>query len=82
MRGDVYNVYGESLIRCIVKGTYIVCGCMLEMPRKRAIGRLRPKSSKIINKNSCFESVFDSVWKSDFPVAEVIAITSRVVLAT
>ena len=37
------------------------------MPRKRAIGRLRSKSSRIINRNCCFEAVFDSVWKSDFP---------------
>ena len=55
----------------MVQCTYIVCGslyilCMLQMPRKRAIGRLGPKSDEIINRNSCFEAVFDSVLKSDF----------------
>ena len=70
---ELIHMYGESVIRYIVKFTYIGCDrlyiCMLhQMPRERAIiCRLRPNSSKNIIRNSCFEAVFDSVWKSELP---------------
>ena len=73
------TLYGESLIRCMESLSYVVWRSVrtlhvahhthvcFKWREKRAIGRLRPKSDKIINRNSCFEAVvFDSVWKSYF----------------
>ena len=74
----IRTLYEGILIRCMARASYIVWRSVrtlnvaphthvcFKCQEKRAIGRLRPKSDTIINRNSCFEAVFDSVWKSYF----------------
>ena len=68
----------NSLIRCMESLSYVVWRSVRTLyvaPRthvclncleKRASGGFRPNSDKIINRNKCFETVFDSVRKSYF----------------